>query len=178
MLEQSVHGSIFIFYDSTLEIRQCKWRTGTEGGMDSSVALNFIPRNDSFYSTLLHLQVGVNITLPLGADGWVKKHKKLIWNKLTTLHPEEGAPSLPGHFGALCRVDAELTNSVLLTARLVNLPTGEQPQSAARINNQHSSKAGNEYCSNNSKLALPECFKGEATSCSSQTVTFSLQKRD
>lgn len=43
--------------------------------MDSSVALNFIPRNDSFYSTLLHLQVGVNITLPLGEDGRVKKKK-------------------------------------------------------------------------------------------------------
>lgn len=176
MLEQSVRGSIFIFYDSALEIRQCKWRTGTEGGMDSSVALNFIPRNDSFYSTLLHLPVGVNITLPLSADGWVKKNKKLIWNKLTILHTEEGAPSLARSLqGSLY---AKLPNSVLLTACLVNLPTGEQPQSAARINNHQSSKAGNEYCSNNSKLALPECFKGEATSCSSQTVTFSLQKRD
>lgn len=72
MLEQSVRGSIFIFYNSTLEIRQGKRRTGTEGGMDTSVGLNFIPGNGSFYSTLLHLQVGVNITLLLGADGWVK----------------------------------------------------------------------------------------------------------
>lgn len=75
MLEQSVCGSIFIFYDSTLEIRQCQGRTGKEGGMDSSVGLNFIPGN-GFKSTLLHLQVGVNITLPLRADGWVKKINK------------------------------------------------------------------------------------------------------
>lgn len=78
MQEQSVRGSIFIFYNSTLEIRQWKRRTGMEGGMDSSVGLNFIPGKESFYSTLLHLQVGVNITLPLRADGWVKKIKKLI----------------------------------------------------------------------------------------------------
>lgn len=44
--------------------------------MDSSVGLNFIPGNDGFKSTLLHLQVGVNITLPLSADGWVKKKKR------------------------------------------------------------------------------------------------------
>lgn len=79
MLEQSVHGSIFIFYNSTLKIRQYKCRTGIEGGTDNSVGLNFIAGNDSFYSTLPHLQVGVNITLPLRADGWVKKkNKKLI----------------------------------------------------------------------------------------------------
>lgn len=145
--------------------------------MDSSVALNFIPRNDSFYSTLLHLQVGVNITLPLGADGWVKKKKEKANLKQINYSAYEGRCSLPPRSlqGSLY---VKLPNSVLLTARLANLPTGEQPQSAARINNHQSSKAGNEYCSNNSKLALPECFKGEATSCSSQTVTFSLQKRD
>lgn len=44
--------------------------------MDSSVRLNFILSNDSFYSILLHLQVGVSITLPLHADGWITKKKK------------------------------------------------------------------------------------------------------
>lgn len=40
------------------------------------VRLNFMLSKDSFYSILLHLQVGVNVTLPLRADGWIKnKHK-------------------------------------------------------------------------------------------------------
>lgn len=47
--------------------------------MDRSVRLNFILSNHSFYSVLFHLQVGVNITLPLHADGWIKKkNTKLI----------------------------------------------------------------------------------------------------
>lgn len=44
--------------------------------MDRSLRLNFILGNHSFYSVLLHLQAGVNITLPLHADGWIKKKKK------------------------------------------------------------------------------------------------------
>lgn len=44
--------------------------------MDSSVGLNFILSNDSFYSILLHLQVGVSITPLLHADGWITKKKK------------------------------------------------------------------------------------------------------
>lgn len=43
--------------------------------MDSSVRLNFMLSNDSFYGILLHLQVGVNITIPLHTDGWIKKIK-------------------------------------------------------------------------------------------------------
>lgn len=76
------------------------------------------------------------------------------------------------------RLRAKLINFAPHTDCPVNLPKGEQPRSTPRINNHKSSKAGNEYCSNNFKPVLPECFKEEPTSCSSQTVTFSLQKRD
>jgi len=75
------------------------------------------------------------------------------------------------------RLHAKLINFALHADCPVNLPKGEQPQSATRINNHKSSEADNEYCLNKPTLALPERFKGEA-SCLSQTVTFSLLKRD
>lgn len=98
---------------------------GRRGGMDSSVGLNFIPGNDGFKSTLLHLQVGVNITLPLRADGWVKKKekkKKFIWNKLTILHKEEGTRSLLGHSRAPCRLSGCKVNKLCAAHSLPGEP--------------------------------------------------------
>lgn len=90
---------------------------------------------------------------------------------------DEGILYLPGHSRALHRQTACKVNKLCTAQGLPGEPA-KKPQSATRINNHKSSKAGNEYYSNNFKLALPECFKGAPTSCSSQTVTFSLQKRD
>lgn len=70
---------------------------GRQGGTDSSVRLNFILSNDSFYSILLHLQVGVNITLPLHADGRMGGEKKANLKQITILHMDEGSLHLPGH---------------------------------------------------------------------------------
>lgn len=160
--------AVFAVCNSTLKIHDYKWM----GGTNSSVRLSFTLGNDRFNSILLHLQVGVNITLPLHADGWVKKNKKLIWNKLTTL-PRDERSSLPP-WSLQDSLRAGWAQSLLGTDGLVDLPWGEQPQSATRTNNHGSSGAGNERCSGSSELALPACFKGEPTSCSSQPVTSSL----
>lgn len=91
---------------------------------------------------------------------------------------DAGSLYLSGHSRTLHRPRTTLINFAPQRDRWANLPRGEQPQSATRPNDRKSSKPGNEYCANNFKLALPECFKGQPISCSSQTVALSLQKRD